>query len=148
MLGFDRVFGSQTSSKVSEDLTVPLVTIPLYALLKLVAYSDRLLARDPAGVLHCLIYYEEDSERLYGIEDQGRLIEFDLASAYLLGLDSRPLLDDLLAEAIKPTLATLTDPDSSLAFGVAREYGRGMSNEVLREQVGRLFKAYAQGLRI
>ena len=63
MLGFDKVHRAQTRVTIAGGPTVPLVTIPFYVLLKIVAYSDRHEARDPAGVLHCLLCYEEDSER-------------------------------------------------------------------------------------
>jgi predicted nucleotidyltransferase len=146
MLGFDRVFESQIAAALSPDRTVPLVTIPLYALLKLVAYSDRLLFRDTASVLHCLMYYEEDSERLYGVEHEGALVDFDVAAACLVGLDARPLLDDRLAETIRPILAALADPDSSLGFETVREYRGGSSNTHQRTKTARLFRAYRQGL--
>jgi predicted nucleotidyltransferase len=148
MLGFDRVFAFQTSAEFSPGRTVPLVTIPLYALLKLVAYSDRLLARDPAGVLHCLIHYEADSERLYGLEHDGRLVDFDIAGSYLLGGDGRPLVDGTLADAISPILDDLVDPESTLGFRVVREYRGGSGDERLRAQSARLFVAYREGLGI
>jgi predicted nucleotidyltransferase len=146
MLGFDRVFESQTAADLGANRIVPLITIPLYALLKLVAYSDRRLARDPAGVLHCLMYYEEDSERLYGVEHEGALVDFDVAAAYLLGLDARPLVDEPLAGTIGPILAMLTDPESSLGFQTVREYRGGSSDERLRTRTARLFGAFRDGL--
>ena len=85
MLGFDKVHHAQTRVTVDGGRTVRLVTIPLYVLLKIVAYSDRREPGGPAGVLHCLLYYEEDSDRLYGVEHEGVLIDFDIAGAHLLG---------------------------------------------------------------
>ncbi len=125
---------------------MPLVTIPLYVLLKIVAYSDRREARDPAGVLHCLLFYEENSERLYGVEHQGALIGFDIAGAYLLGLDGRALVDASLATAIGPILTELSDPESQLGFQTVREYRGGTSDDRLRSQTARLFRAYLDGL--
>jgi hypothetical protein len=49
MLGFDKVHRAQTRVTIAGGPTVPLVTIPLYVLLKIVAYSDRREARDGAG---------------------------------------------------------------------------------------------------
>ncbi|MBI1873939.1 MAG: hypothetical protein HYZ58_03910 [Acidobacteria bacterium] len=148
MLGFDRVHSAQTQVRLIGERMVRLVTIPLYALLKIVAYSDRRDARDPAGVLHCLLFYEEDSDRLYGVEHDGALIDFDLAAAYLLGVDGRPLIDAPLAQVIKPILAELSDPESSLGFQTIHEYRGGSFSDRWRLHTARLFRAYEDGLRI
>lgn len=146
MLGFDKVNSAQTRVTIGGGQIVPLVTIPLYVLLKIVAYSDRREPRDPAGVLHCLLFYEEDSDRLYGVEHEGALIDYDVAGAYLLGLDGRALVDSRLATSIGPILAALSDPESPLGFQTVREYRSGTSNDRLRSQTARLFRAYLDGL--
>jgi predicted nucleotidyltransferase len=148
MLGFDRVHGTQTTAQLNDGRTVPLVTIALYALLKIVAYSDRREARDPAGVLHCLLFYEEGSDRLYGVEHEGALVDFDLAAAYLLGVDGRALLDTPLAQVVRPVVGELGDPDSSLGFRTVHEYRGGFSDDRWRSHTARLFRAYADGLGI
>jgi predicted nucleotidyltransferase len=148
MLGFSHVFESQTTAELGIGRSVPLVTLPLYALLKLVAYSDRLVPRDPASVLHCLMYYEEDSDRLYGVESEGALLDFEVAGAHLLGLDGRPLVDDALATTIRPILVALADPESSLGFSTAREHRSGWLDERLRVLTARLFEAYRTGLGV
>jgi len=148
MLGFDKVHHAQTRVTVDGGRTVRLVTIPLYVLLKIVAYSDRREPRDPAGVLHCLLYYEEDSHRLYGVEHEGALIDFDVAGAHLLGLDGRELVDPPLAAAIGPILAALSDPESPVGFQTVREYRGGTYSDRFRSQTARLFAAYRSGLRV
>jgi predicted nucleotidyltransferase len=135
--GFTRTpgpFRVERGAGIDGGRTVPLVTIPLYVLLKIVAHSDRREARDPASVLHCLLWYEEDSERLYGVEHDGALIDFELAGAYLLGLDGRALVDPPLTTAIVPILKQLSDPESPLGFHTVREYRRGASNDRLRHR--------------
>lgn len=146
MLGFDKVHRAQTRVTIDGGRTVPLVTIPLYVLLKIVAYSDRREPRDPASVLHCLLFYEEDSDRLYGVEHEGALIDFDVTGAYLLGLDGRVLVDSPLAATIGSILTELSDPESPLGFQTVREYRGGISNDRLRSQTARLFRAYRDGL--
>jgi predicted nucleotidyltransferase len=148
MLGFDRVHRAQTVASLDDGRTAPLVTIPLYALLKIVAYSDRREARDPAGVLHCLLFYEEESDRLYGVEHEGALVDFDLAAAYLLGSDGRALMDTPLAEVVRPVLGELSDPESALGFRTVHEYRGGFSDDRWRSHTARLFRAYADGLGI
>ncbi len=147
-LGFNRIFDSQITADLGIGRDLPLVTIPLYALLKLVAYSDRLIPRDPASVLHCLIHYEEDSERLYGVEHGGTLIDFDVAGAYLLGRDGEQLVDGALAATIRPILEALADPDSPLGSSTVYEYRNGSYDERLRELTARLFDAYRTGLGV
>ena len=148
MLGFDRVHRAQTQVTLAGGRAVPLVTIPLYVLLKIVAYTDRREARDPAGVLHCLRHYEEGSDRLYGVEHAGALIDFDVAGAYLLGLDGRALLDAPLITAIDPMLAEMSDPESPLGFQIVREYRGGTSDDRSRAQTARIFRSYREGLGI
>lgn len=145
MLGFDKVHNAQTRVTLDGGRSVPLVTVPLYVLLKIVAYSDRHAPRDPASVLHCLVSYEEDSDRLYGVEHEGALIDFDVAGAYLLGLDGRPLVDPPLATAIGPILRQLSDAESPLGFQTIHEY-RGISTDLWRSKTARLFRAYISGL--
>jgi predicted nucleotidyltransferase len=148
MLGLDRIQRGQTTAEIGSGRVVPLVTVPLYALLKLVAYSDRLEVRDPAGVLHCLMYYEENSQRLFGVEHEGALVDFDIGTAYLLGLDGRPLVDERLAQVIRPIVEKLTDPESSLAYQAVREYRGRDFDDRLRSLAARLFGAYRDGLGI
>lgn len=145
MLGFEKLHNAQTRVPIDGRREVPLVTIALYVILKIVAYSDRHAPRDPASVLHCLLSYEEDSERLYGVEHEGALVDFDVAGAYLLGFDGRALVDSPLAAAIGPTLLKLTDAESPLGFQTLNEY-RGMSDDRWRSRTARLFRAYLNGL--
>ena len=83
---------------------------------------------------------------MYGVEREGALIDFDVAAAYLLGLDGRALLDPPLTAAIAPILAQLSDPESPLGFRTVREYRGGDYNERFRLQTARLFRAYLDGL--
>ena len=63
MAGFDQVVPNAVPITIDGGLTLPLTPLPLYALLKIVAFSDRKAAKDLAGVLHCLQHYLEDDER-------------------------------------------------------------------------------------
>jgi predicted nucleotidyltransferase len=91
---------------------------------------------------------EEDSDRLYGVESEGALLDFEVAGAHLLGLDGRPLVDDALATTIRPILVALADPESSLGFSTAREHRSGWLDERLRVLTARLFEAYRTGLGV
>jgi predicted nucleotidyltransferase len=91
---------------------------------------------------------EEDSDRLYGVESEGALLDFEVAGAHLLGLDGRPLVDDALATTIRPILVALADPESSLGFSTVREHRSGWLDERLRVLTARLFEAYRTGLGV
>ena len=47
--GFDRVIGAAIPVRLDSGLELPVVPLPLFVLLKLVAYSDRKLAKDLGG---------------------------------------------------------------------------------------------------
>ena len=83
---------------------------------------------------------------MYGVEHEGALVDFDLAGAYLLGLDGRALLDPPLAAAIVPLLTQLSDPESPLGFRTVHEYRRGDYSDRFRAHTARLFRAYLDGL--
>jgi predicted nucleotidyltransferase len=94
------------------------------------------------------MFYEEDSERLYGVEHHGALLDFEVASAHLLGLDGRSLIDDALATTIRPILTALADPDSTIGASTVREYRSGRFDERLQGLTTRLFQAYRSGLGV
>jgi predicted nucleotidyltransferase len=86
MAGFSHVVPSAVSITLDRGLSIPLAPLPLYALLKLVAFSDRRAAKDMAGVLHCLQHYLEDDDRRYGVEHDGAGVPFEWTCAYMLGV--------------------------------------------------------------
>ena len=84
MAGFDRVMANAVQVDVTGELRVPVIPIPLYAMLKLVAFGDRRDPRDPASVLHCLRNYAEGDDRRYGLDHDGEPVSFEFTTAYSL----------------------------------------------------------------
>lgn len=123
MAGFRQVVPNAVSTAIEGGPILPLAPLPLYALLKLVAFSDRRAAKDLAGVLHCLEHYLEDDERRYSVEHDGQGIPFDYTCAYLLGIDARPFLDKPLSRAVTAVLGGFDNPDAEVVGIVARETG-------------------------
>jgi len=111
MTGFERVAGATVEVTLDGGEIAPVVVVPLYVLLKLVAYTDRRLEKDIAGVVHCLRNYAEDDERRFGLRHQGTAVPYEYGSAYLLGVDGQPFLDDKLRKLIGPLLERLIPPD-------------------------------------
>lgn len=111
MTGFDRVAGAIVEVTLDSGDIVPVVLVPLHVLLKLVAFTDRRLQKDIGGVLHCLRNYAEDDERRFGLEHEGTAVPYEYGSAYLVGVDARPLVEEKLRRLIGPLLDRLIPPD-------------------------------------
>jgi predicted nucleotidyltransferase len=112
--GFDRVIGTAIQVRLDSGLELPVVPLPLYVLLKLVAYSDRKMTKDLEGVEHVLRHYASDDDRLWGLEYEGALVEYDYGPAYLLGRDGTEFLGPDLIKTLQPLLASLSDAGARL----------------------------------
>jgi predicted nucleotidyltransferase len=124
MAGFDQVVPNVIPTSIEGGLTLPLAPLPLYALLKLVAFSDRRAPKDLGGVLHCLEHYFEDDERRYRVDHDGEGVPYEYTCAYLLGVDAQRFLDEPLSRAFKTVLNLFDEPDAQVVGIVAGETGR------------------------
>ena len=111
MTGFDRVADAIVQVTLDSGEQVPVVTVPMYVLLKLVAFTDRKLQKDIDGVQHCLRNYAKNDDRRYGLEDDGGAVPFEYGSAYLLGIDARPFVDDKMRALVAPLMERLVPTD-------------------------------------
>lgn len=145
MAGFDQVVANTLEVAIDGGLTVPLAPLPLYVLLKLVAYSDRKAPKDLAGVLHCLEHYLEDDERRYGVEHEDVRVPFEFTSAYLLGLDGRRFLDSALTEALTAVLDRFENAGSQVVSVVAAETARVIVDDDRRAEIFELFRWFRRG---
>jgi predicted nucleotidyltransferase len=123
MAGFARVVASATPIPVDGGPTLPVTPLPLYALLKLVAYSDRRAPKDLASVLHCLEHCLDEDARRYAVEHDGEGVPYECTCAYLLGIDAHPFIDDAIRQTVTTVLGCLDSPDASVLALVARESG-------------------------
>jgi predicted nucleotidyltransferase len=124
MAGFDQVVPNAVQVTIEGEVTVPIAPLPLYVLLKLVAFSDRRAAKDLAGVHHCLEHYREDDEARYGLDYDGEAVPFEYTCAYLVGFEGRRFHDQRLRETVRVVLDRFNDPTADLVSLVARENGR------------------------
>lgn len=145
MAGFEAVVPNVLQTIVDGGLTLPLAPLPLYALLKLVAFSDRKQFKDLAGVLHCLQHYLEDDERRYGAEHHGEGVPYEYTCAYLLGADGRRFLDAPLRHAATGVLDRFSGPDTEVVMGIAGEKGRVMLADDEAMDVFEHFRWYRLG---
>jgi len=146
MAGFSHVVPNAVPTSIDGGPTIPLAPLPLYALLKLVAFSDRRMPKDLSGVLHCLENYLDDDERRYGVEHGGRGVPFEYTCAYLLGVDGRLFLDEGLSQTVAAVLDTLADPDGAYVGLVAREKGRILIDDEDRTDISEHFRWYRLGI--
>ena len=145
MAGFGQVVPHALPTEIEGGPTLPLAPLPLYALLKLVAFSDRKQSKDLAGVFHCLQHYLEDDERRYGAEHQGEGVPYEYTCAHLLGTDGRRFLDPLLSEAVAGVLDRFSGPDAEVIGIVAREKGRARIEDEEGSEIVEHFRWYRLG---
>ena len=146
MAGFSHVVPSSVPIPIEGGPTLPLAPLPLYVLLKLVAFSDRNESKDLASVLHCLKHYLEDDERRYGVDHDDEGVPYEFTGAYLVGVDARPFLDESLSEAVNAVLDRLDDPGAAVIGAVAQETGRFIVVEDERRlEIFELFRWYRLG---
>jgi predicted nucleotidyltransferase len=145
MAGFRHVVPQAVPTAIEDGPTLPLAPLPLYALLKLVAFSDRRAPKDLGGVLHCLEHYLEDDERRYGVEFDGAGVPYDYTCAHLLGLDARPLLDESISQTIRGVLDLFDEPDAQVVGIAVGERGRAWVDDDRRGHVFELFRWYRRG---
>jgi predicted nucleotidyltransferase len=145
MAGFGQVVPQAVSTAIEGGPTVPIAPLPLYALLKLVAFSDRQQPKDLAGILHCLKHFLEDDERRYGADHEGQGVPFEFTCAYLLGVDARRYLDEPLARTAAGVLHGFRDTDAAYVTITAMEAGRLPVQDSDRVEVFQCFRWFRLG---
>lgn len=148
MAGFRHAITSAVSTAIDGSLSVPVIPLPLYALLKLVAFNDRRAPKDLSGVLHCLEHYLEDGDRRYQVEFEGAGVPYDYGCAYLLGLDSRDFVDADVRTALQSVLKGFDGPDAPLVGTAGAERGVHRLNDEQRTRVFECFRWYRRGLGV
>lgn len=146
MAGFDQVMRHAVLVSIEGGPTVPVAPLPLYVLLKLVAFGDRRQPKDLASVLHCLEHYQEDDDRRWGLEHEGKTVLHEYTCAYLLGLDARSFLDEAIRRAVDPVLARFDDPDAEVVDRTAREKTGSVAGDELRSDVFEQFRWFRLAL--
>ena len=145
MAGFGHVVPNAVPVAIDGGPTLPLTPLPLYALLKLVAFSDRKEPKDLAGVLHCLEHYLEDDDRRYGVDHDEEGVPYEYTGAYVVGIEARPFLDEPLSEAVKAVLDRFDDPDATVVGVAAREVRGLIVEDEHRLEIFELFRWYRLG---
>lgn len=146
MAGFSHVLPHVIVTAIEGGPMLPLAPVPLYVLLKLVAFDDRHAAKDVASVVHCIQHYLDDDERRYEAEFDGMGVPYDCTGAYLLGVDGRPFLDTPpLITTVTRVLDQCRDPEAAIIGAVLRERGRVAIDDHERHDVFELVRWYRRG---
>jgi predicted nucleotidyltransferase len=148
MAGFEHVVSSAIATAIDGGFTLPVIPLPLYGLLKLVAFSDRAAAKDLAGVFHCLQHYLDDDDRRYGAEHNRTGVPFEYTGAYLLGVDGQTFLGPQLSDTIRKVLGRFVDSDADVVATVLGEQGRIPVEDEDRLDVFEHFQWYRRGLNL
>lgn len=133
--GFAHLIQHAVDVDLAPGLKAAMAPLPLYAMLKLMAYVDRRKLKDLNGFLHCARYYEdvEEGERRYGLEHAAELVPLEYGGAFLLGLDGLPYQDPRLREKLARLLDRFADIEVSDLGEAARDAGRLATDDVWRE---------------
>src|SRR5262245_18966509 len=124
MAGFDHVVPNAIPIAIEEGPTIPVAPLPLYVLLKLVAFTDRKASKDLGSVLHCLEHYLGGDDRRYGVDHDDAGVPYDYTGAYLLGVDGRPFLDAPTRQAVTAVLDRFDEPDATVVGIAVGDKGR------------------------
>jgi len=144
--GFGAIFPNVLRIQVAGGPVVPVAPVPLYALLKLVAYTDRKAAKDLASVAHCLAVHREHDDERFIVEFDGAGVPYEFTGAYLLGGDARAYLDDAVRDAIRPLLDRVVDPADERVAHVARERGIQVPSDAVRQDIADRFVWFRRAL--
>lgn len=145
MAGLDHVVPNAIAIPIEGGPTIPVAPLPLYVLLKLVAFTDRKASKDLGSVLHCLEHYLEDDDRRYDVDHEGAGIPYDYTCAYMLGVDGRPFLDAPLSQTVTAILDRFDDPDADVVGIATREKGPLYIDDEGRTKTFELFRWYRLG---
>ncbi|MGH2395844.1 MAG: hypothetical protein ACRDFW_02425 [bacterium] len=113
LLGFEHVFREAVAFEVRPGRTIKIVSLPVYALLKIAAYFDRPEAgRDVRDIASLLERYEKESDLRFSTPVLDAGVTFQEAGAYLLGLDLGNLCSADEADLVERFIQMATDRDS------------------------------------
>ncbi len=147
MTGFGEVFHFATSTEVTPGVTLPVVPLWLFAVLKVVAYSDRHFPRDLHDLVYVLEHYEHvgQSSRRFGLTGAVDGLTYEVAGAFLLGQDVRLNTSAEALNLVRDFIAKITDEHHSMINIMLREENRLFSDE-RRRVIFQLIAAFRQGL--
>jgi predicted nucleotidyltransferase len=147
MTGFEYVFDSSESIELVPGLTWPVVSVPVFLILKLACFRDRGSFKDIADIAFCLEHFDEDPETSgrYEVRCDDPSIAWDDAGAYLLGKSVRGYSSSEVRELVEEFHGLFPDADAPAVDGVLRELGSQCVPDEERKMLVGLVKSFVKG---
>ena len=147
MTGFSDVFRYARPMEVAEGLTLPVVPLWLFAVLKVIAYLDRAFPRDLSDLMYVLERYEssEKESRRFEIASGVEGVTYDTSGAYLLGRDVRENAWDKAKALAKDFVEQIADEYHPVVNTILRQENK-LDSEPRRRAVFNLIEAFRKGL--
>ena len=147
MTGFSDVFRHARPTEVTKGLTLPVVPLWLFAVLKVIAYLDRAFPRDLSDLIYVMERYESSGEesRRFEVVGGAEGVPYDTAGAYLLGRDVRESALDKATALVKDFVGQVADGYHPVVNTILREENR-LGSDTRRQAVFKLIEGFRKGL--
>ena len=147
MTGFSDVFRHAVPVEVVSGVTLPVVPLWLFAVLKVITYLDRQFPRDLADLVYVLEQYEPYGKRSrrYEVVGGAEGVPYDTAGAYLLGRDVRESALDKATALVKDFVGQVADEYHPVVNTILREENR-LDSDTRRQAVFKLIEGFRKGL--
>lgn len=147
LAGFGDVFRCASPIEIAPGVTLSVVPLWLFTVLKVIAYLDRHFPRDLRDLVYVLEHYEAigRSSRRFDLAGEVEDITYETAGAYLLGRDIRSNTSAKALEAVRTFAAQVTDEDHYVINVTLRDENR-LFFEDRRQAVFRMITSFRQGL--
>lgn len=148
MTGFSDVFKYASPTEVARGLTLPVVPLWLFVVLKVVAYLDRDSPRDLSDIIYVLERYESSGEasRRFDIASGVKGVTYETSGAYLLGLDIRANASTKAAALVTEFVEGIGDEYHPVINAILRQEN-SVDSDARRQALFKLIAAFREGLR-
>ena len=147
MTGFSDIFRYANPTEVSKGLTLPVIPLWLFVVLKVIAYLDRGLPRDLFDIIYVLERYESSGResRRFEIASGVEGVTYETSGGYLLGCDVRENASAKAAGLVRAFVGQITDEYHAVINAVLRQENP-FDSEARRQTVFKLIEAFRKGL--
>lgn len=147
MTGFSDAFRYANPIEISQGLTLPVVPLWLFVVLKVVAYLDRGSPHDLSDIIYVLERYESsgDESRRFEIGSGVEGVTYETSGAYLLGRDIRANASTKAAELVKEFVGKIGDEYHSVVNKILRQEN-SVDSDARRQAVFKLIATFREGL--
>jgi predicted nucleotidyltransferase len=151
--GLEEALECAQDETITDDLTLPVVTVPGLVLTKVIAYLDRPeeRAHDLIDILYCFEHYETKpgaSKRFDLTESQvnGVPLEYEEAGAFLLGIEVASMAKAHSLVIVRRFVHSISDEFVKPISQILSEEKRFADVDARRAVLYRLFQVFAAGI--